>query len=269
MNSISSKYENLLQIIARTGGAVTAFSGGVDSTLLLHAARQILGERAVAVTISTPYVPRWELKEACRFTEEAGIRHEIVEIPFPEELRFNPPEHCYTCKKILFNRLLQAAQDNGFSRVLDGTNMDDLDDYRPGIRALRELNILSPFVEAGLTKQEIRELSRQLSLPTWKKPSFACLLSRMPVNTEVTDSALRQVEEAERYLMSLGFHAVRVRHHGEVARIEIPRERIPEFIKVAEQHDIDSQIKNTGYRHVALDLGGYSMGSLNRSSLQE
>ncbi|WP_432738110.1 ATP-dependent sacrificial sulfur transferase LarE [Maridesulfovibrio sp. FT414] len=264
MTNATSKYQRLLAVLAETKGAVVAFSGGVDSTLLLHAAKQALENRAVAATISTPYVPRWELNEAKQSAERMQVRHVIVEMPFPDELRMNPPEHCYTCKKLLFGRLLETAGERGLYQVLDGTNVDDLGDYRPGIRALRELGITSPFLEADLNKQDIRELSKQFELPTWDKPSFACLLSRMPVDAEVTDQALRQVESAEIFLMGIGFPAVRVRHHGDVARIEIPQESIPDFIAACTKYNINDELKKLGYRHVTLDLGGYSMGSLNR-----
>ena len=264
MNNATRKYKKLIEMLSNTDGAVIAFSGGVDSTFLLHAAIEALGDRAIAASIATSYVPEWEQAEARRFALEIGVEHLLIELPFPEELRMNPPEHCYTCKKIIFSRLLEAAEKLGISNVLDGTNVDDLSDYRPGIKALRELGILSPLVEAGLTKQDIRDLSRKFDLPTWNKPSFACLLSRMPIGIEVTDEALRQVENAEVFLMDLGFPAVRVRHHGDVARIEIPKDKFEDFIKANEEHSINDTLKQMGYRHTALDLGGYSMGSLNQ-----
>ncbi|WP_320172108.1 ATP-dependent sacrificial sulfur transferase LarE [Maridesulfovibrio sp.] len=264
MNDLDEKHEKLQTVLARTGGALVAYSAGVDSTLLLHAASRVLGERVMAATVATPYVPQRELDEAERFITASGIKHIVISLPFPEELRLNPPDHCYTCKKLLFGKMIETAQEYGFLHVLDGTNTDDLGDYRPGLKALRELEIISPFVEAGLTKAEIRELSRRAGLPTWNKPSFACLLSRMPVDTPVNDHDLRQVEEAENLLSDLGFPAVRVRHHGEIARIEVPKDRITEFAEANELHGIDAALKKIGYHFVTLDLGGYSMGSLNR-----
>lgn len=264
MDNITTKYQKLLGIIAEKNGAIIAFSGGVDSTLLLHAAKEALGDKAIAASIVTPYVPKWEQGEAIDFARQLAVKHVVVEMDFPEELRMNPPEHCYTCKKILFTKLLEVAQDNDFDYVLEGTNIDDLSDYRPGIKALRELEIRSPFVEAELTKAEIRELSKKFDLPTWNKPSFACLLSRMPVDVEVTDEALQQVEKAEVFLMKTGFPAVRVRHHGEIARIEIPADKLQDFITANGTYDINNKLKEFGYRHVTLDLGGYSMGSLNK-----
>ena len=256
-------YRQLLALLSETGGALIAFSGGVDSTLLLHAAQVALGKRVVAATISTPYIPRWEIAEARKFSKARGVDHRILEMGFPEELRMNPPEHCYTCKKLLFTRLLEEAERLKLPAVLDGTNIDDLNDYRPGIRALRELGIKSPLMEAGLSKQEIREMSRHLGLPTWNKPSFACLLSRMEVDRRVDEADFEKVEKAERLLMESGFPAVRVRHHGEIARIEVPREQIADLVEVDRKHGISAAIKELGYRHVTVDLRGYVMGSQN------
>ncbi|NDV23295.1 ATP-dependent sacrificial sulfur transferase LarE [Desulfovibrio sp. JC022] len=263
MDTLALKYKSLLKLLNETRGAVIAFSGGVDSTLLLHAAKEALGERAVAASLATPYVPKWEQGEARKFAKQMGVKHAVLEMDFPEELRMNPPDHCYTCKKILFNKLLGVSQEHGFDHVLEGTNIDDLSDYRPGIKALRELGIRSPFVETDLTKAEIRELSKKFNLPTWNKPSFACLLSRMPADVKVTDGALRQVEQAEVFLMKIGFPAVRVRHHGEIARIEVPADRLQDFINANDIHNINHKLKEFGYKHVSLDLGGYQMGSLN------
>ena len=262
--SPSRKYQDLLNIIARAEGAVLAFSGGVDSTFLAHAAKEALGDKALAVTISTPYIMSWEVAQARELATQMRLRHQVVEMPFPEELRNNPPEHCYVCKKILFTKLIEIAEEQGHGIVLEGTNVDDLGDYRPGIKALGELGVKSPLMEAGLGKQEIRDLSRKFGLATWDKPSFACLMSRLPVDTPVTDQDLRMVEQAEVALMKLGFKAVRVRKHGDVARLEIPSDRITEAASDKVRQVLDEKLKDLGFRHVALDLAGYRMGSLNK-----
>lgn len=261
--TIDFKYENLLKILSGTGRAVVAFSGGVDSTFLLYTAKQALGDKTLAVSISTPYTPAWELKEARKLAALIGVKHLVLELPFPEELRNNPADHCYTCKKILFSKLLETAHSNNFRHVLDGTNVDDLSDYRPGLKALRELKILSPLTKAELTKDEIRLLSKKFDLSTWDKPSFACLLSRMPIDSLVKDADLKRVEAAEVFLMDIGFPAVRVRNHGDVARIEVPEDKVIEMIKANKKHCVEQKLKELGYCHVAVNISGYAMGSLN------
>ncbi len=262
-NQLQLKYVNLLGTLSDTGGAVVAFSGGVDSTFLLYAAKQALKDKVIAISISTPYTPKWELKEAEEIASSMKVKHIIQKLPFPEELRNNPADHCYTCKKILFGKLKELAHVNSFPSVLDGTNIDDLSDYRPGLKALKELKILSPLVKAGLSKNEIRKLSKEFDLPTWDKPSFACLLSRMPIGISVSDEDLKRVEAAEVFLMQMGFPAVRVRNHGDLARIEVPENRVLELVKANKKHSIELKLKELGYRHVSVDISGYSMGSLN------
>ena len=256
------RYHALLTLLAETGSSLIAFSGGVDSTLLVHAAKEVLGDKAVAATIAAPHIPKWEVREARQLAESLGTRHLMLEMPFPEVLRMNPPDHCYTCKTILFRALLQTAQEHSLDCVLDGTNVDDLGDYRPGLKALNELDIISPLKDAGLTKQDIRDLSRHFGLPTWDKPSFACLLSRMEIGRRVKGTDLQRVEQAEVFLMKNGFPAVRVRTHGDVARIEVPAHQVAQLAAQAER--INRQLKELGYRHVTVDLAGYSMGSQNR-----
>lgn len=268
-NELTQKYETLLKNLAKTEGAVIAFSGGVDSTLLLYAAREALGDNMMAATISTPYIPEWEIREAEAFASAVGVRHTVLRVPFIEELRTNPPDHCYTCKRTLFQRLWDWAKTQGFSHLMEGTNVDDLGDYRPGLKALTELNVESPLKDAGLTKQDIRDLSRRFDLPTWDKPSFACLLSRMEIGKPVTGETLKRVEAAEVFLMQAGFPAVRVRNHGDVARIEVPQDRIQDVLAADALHNINSTLKELGYRHVAVDLAGYSMGSLNRPATEK
>ncbi|MFP5222558.1 MAG: ATP-dependent sacrificial sulfur transferase LarE [Acidobacteriota bacterium] len=259
----ADKYRTLLGGLRTLGKAVIAFSGGLDSTFLLHAARQALGDGVLAVTISTSYMAEAEVEEAERAARAMQAAHRIVEVPFPEVLRDNPPERCYICKKALFSLLAQVAAAEEIGHVLDGTNLDDLDDYRPGLRALGELGVKSPLLTAGLTKQEIRDLSREHGLPSWDKPAAACLLSRIPHGTRIEEAELRRIDQAEQFLKELGFTAVRLRSHGELARIEVPRGQVADIVEADRRHGIDARLKSLGYRHVAVDLAGYRMGSLN------
>ena len=257
------KYRNLLDGLRSMQRAVVAFSGGLDSTFLLHAARQALGDGVLAVTISTPYMAQAEIEEAVSAAQAMQAAHRVLDVPFPELLRDNPPERCYLCKKALFTLLGQAAAAENIEHVLDGTNLDDLDDYRPGLKALGELGVKSPLLTAGLTKKDIRDLSREQSLPSWNKPAAACLLSRIPHGTRIEDLELRRIDQAEQFLKELGFAAVRLRSHGELARIEVPREQVADLIEADRRCGIDARLKTLGYRHVAVDLAGYRMGSLN------
>ncbi|MBI4958293.1 MAG: ATP-dependent sacrificial sulfur transferase LarE [Desulfovibrio sp.] len=263
---MADKYRSLLGALGSMGSCVVAFSGGLDSTFLLHAARQALGDGVLAVTLATPYMPKEEIAEAQAAAEITGVRHLLLEIPFPEEIRTNPPERCYLCKKALFTLILDVAASENIANVLDGTNVDDLGDHRPGMKALKELGVKSPLLEAGLTKQDIRDLSRQHGLQTWDKPAAACLLSRIPHGTVITEAELRRIDEAEHFLKGLGFTSVRLRSHGDLARIEVPRERVSEVIEADRTYEIAATLKSLGYRYVTLDLEGYKMGSLNTNT---
>lgn len=262
-SELNRKHERLNRELKALGRVLVAFSGGVDSTFLVSAAQTALGENVQAVTISTPYIPRWEVEEARQLARTIGLRHRVVTLEMPAALRDNPPQHCYICKKHLFTILLKTAEKMGIPHVIEGTNADDLNDYRPGRKALKELKIRSPLLEAGLTKSDIRGLSRLAGLDTWDKPAYACLLSRIPVNTRVETADLDRIEQAERFLMDIGFRAVRVRTHGDVARIEVDPERISELVKADRIHDIQGSLKRMGYRHVSVDLTGYRTGSMN------
>ena len=262
-NDRDVKLERLRALLRETGGAVVSFSAGVDSTFLLKVAHEELVERVVAVTVRSHAFPKRELDEAVAFCRAEGVRHEILdsdELDIPGFAE-NPPDRCYLCKKALFERLLAFARDNGLSSVLEGSNIDDDGDYRPGRRAIRELGISSPLREVGLTKDEIRELSRQMGLPTADKPSFACLASRFPYGERITAAGLKRVERAEQYLLDLGFEQVRVRSHGDLARMELSSADIPKA--VAQREKIHATLKGFGFAYVALDLCGYRTGSLN------
>ncbi len=262
----TERYRRLLAELTGLKRAMLAFSGGLDSSFLLHAASRALGEGVTAVTLDTPYAPRAEIAEAAALARNLGVRHVVLAVPFPEVLRDNPPERCYLCKKALFAKLLELAAGQGIAHILDGTNQDDLGDYRPGMRALAELGVVSPLLAAGIGKADIRALSRQAGLPTWNKPSGACLLTRLPHGARVMAEELTRIDAAETWLRGLGFPAVRLRSHGDLARLEVPRDQAPAVLEADAKHGIDAKLKALGYRYVTLDLAGYRMGSLNEKS---
>jgi uncharacterized protein len=255
--------QRLYDIVGELESVLVAFSGGVDSTLLLSVAGEMLGDRVLAVTAASPVHPRRELSQARRLAKRLGARHRIVQSREMDDHRFlrNDPRRCYHCKKGLFVLLQGIAREEGLATVVDGSNRDDLDDYRPGAEALRQLGIRSPLQEAGLTKEQIRRLSRQRGLSTWDFPAQACLASRIPYGTELTRKDLEMVERAEEVLHDLGYTRVRVRHHGQLARIEVDGEDLEKVL--ADRRQVVPAVKKAGYLYVALDLEGYRRGSLN------
>lgn len=263
--TLIQKQNRLEEILREIGSTAVAYSSGVDSTYLLYEAHKVLGERAFAVTAVSCFFPQRESEEAENFCRSRGIRHLILtidELKIPG-IRQNPQNRCYLCKSALFSRLKQTAADEGTAFVSEGSNLDDLGDYRPGLKALAELGIRSPLREAGLTKTDIRALSQEAGLPTWSKPSFACLASRFVYGETITKEKLAMVEAAEEYLISLGFHQLRVRIHGDMARIELEPDAMKRVFKdnIAEQ--IDHKLRELGFSYVSLDLRGYRMGSMN------
>jgi uncharacterized protein len=261
----AAKYDALCACLRELGSVAVAFSAGVDSTLLLKAAHDVLGDRSAAITVRSRFVPKREQEEANAFCRAEGIRLipldvDVLAVP---GVRENPANRCYLCKKALFSRIIAAAKSEGFAAVAEGSNADDLGDYRPGMAAIRELGIRSPLLEAGLTKAEIRGLSRDLGLPTWDKPAMACLATRFPTGTSLTGEGLARVEAAEDLLRDLGFRQLRVRVHGELARVELEGGEILRLTDPALRAQVDRGLRDLGFRFVCLDLAGYRMGSMN------
>jgi uncharacterized protein len=261
---LAEKLEQLERILAGLESAVVAFSGGVDSSCLLAVAVRVLGSRTLAVTATSETYPERELREARALVGQLGARHlEVVseELDIPE-FKHNPRNRCYYCKKELFGKLREVADQEGFAHVLDGTNLDDRGDHRPGRQAAEELGVLSPLEEAGFTKTDIRELSRYLGLPSWDKPAFACLSSRFPYGTAITSERVGQVGRAEESLRELGFKVLRVRYHDAVARLELGQEEFA-LATGALREKVIQIVTDSGFTYVAVDLQGYRTGSMN------
>jgi len=262
--STAPKLSLLIDILKEMQSAVIAYSGGVDSTFLLKASA-LSGIRALAVTGVSPAMPEQDLLDAGEAAQLMGISHRVIETSEvdSDDFRKNPPDRCYYCKSGLFGRLKGIAESEGYRHVIDGSNLDDLDDWRPGRRAASENNVRSPLTEAGLRKKDIRSLSRELDLPTWDKPSSPCLSSRFPYGEPITVDALKRVESAEKFLRSLGFRELRVRHHGDTARVELREEEIPVMLKPEIRMLVTEKLRALGYHFVTLDLEGFRSGKLN------
>jgi len=259
------KYDHLKQILASYDSLIVAFSGGVDSTFLLKVAYDVLGEKAIGITASTPYIAEWEIADAKRIAQEVGVTHEVILKPWIEAVRTNPNNRCYICKHALFSSLLDVAHQRGLSAVAEGSNVDDTKEFRPGRVALGELGIKTPLLDAGLTKSEIRALSKDLGLSTWDKPSYACLLTRFPYDKNIEDKALQMVSLAEEYMITQGYGELRVRYEDGLARIEMPEWEMIRLVNDARLKDLREHLKSLGFLHVTLDLEGYRHGSIAES----
>lgn len=264
---VDQKLAQLKALLKKLGSVVVAFSGGVDSTFLLKVAQEVLRDKVLAVTIDSNSFVKKELREAQAFCEQQGIVQEVCKFNELEVEGFcqNPPNRCYICKKALFQNLLEIAKEHKIAFVVEGSNIDDEGDYRPGMQAVKELGICSPLREVGLTKQEIRELSRNYGLAVWNKPSSACLSSRFAYGEQITREKLKMVEQAEQFLQDLGFMQVRVRVHGSLARIEVLLEEIPQLMLQDNRKRIAEKLKEYGFSYVTMDLCGYRIGSMNES----
>lgn len=259
------KEQHLRDLLTGLGSCIVAFSGGVDSSYLAVVASQVLGERALAVTAESPSYPTYQRNIALEIVRRFRLRHEVIASEEMSDANYvaNPSNRCYFCKHELYTKLQSLAAVRGFRVVLDGNNLDDTGDYRPGRQAGRELEIRSPLIEASLRKDEIRELSRRLEIPTWNQPASACLSSRIPYGSEVTIPKLRMIDRGEEILRGMGFAQCRVRHHGDVARIEIERKDLESALRLDVFDRLSREFKAIGFRFVTLDVDGYRSGALN------
>ncbi len=260
-----NKLDRLREVLSDLGSLAVGFSGGVDSSFLLSVAKEELGDRVIAVTAADASVPERELEEAKAFCHERGIRHIICRVdPLKEEgYRKNGPDRCYFCKHGIFTEIKRIAKENGIEYAAEGSNMDDLGDYRPGLKAVEELSVKSPLREAGLYKADIRSLSKAMGLPTWSKPAYACLASRFVYGEEITEKKLQMIDRAEQFLIGLGFIEERVRLHGDIARIEVSPADIPRLASEDIRSAVYEEFKKLGFLFVTLDMKGYRTGSMN------
>ena len=259
------KLRKLRTILSDAGAAAIALSGGTDSTFLVSVASCISGLRVLAVTVSTPYMFISEVEEAAAFCDRCGVMHRTIRMDIPETVRGNPPDRCYLCKTEVMGVVRATAGKEGISVIFDGTNADDVNDYRPGMRALEELNIRSPLLEAGLTKNEIRALAREAGLDVSDKPSNACLLTRFPHDTSILSGELRKAEEAEIFLTGMGLEGSRIRVHGDLVRIECKTEFFPKIMEANMREKMITALKNMGYKYITVDIEGYRSGSMNKN----
>ncbi|NOR65177.1 MAG: ATP-dependent sacrificial sulfur transferase LarE [Candidatus Scalindua sp.] len=262
---VEEKLSKLKAIVSELESVVVAFSGGVDSTLVTKVCYDVLRDNSMAVTARSETYPDFEFKEAQKLAREIGIKHLVIDTSelAIEGFANNPPERCYFCKTELFGKLKEIAKEQGFLNVADGANLDDTQEFRPGLQASRELNVRSPLKEAGMTKKDIREVSKMLKLPNWDKPAYACLSSRFPYGQSITEEKLSMVSEAEKYLRGLGLVQFRVRHHETIARIEVLPDDINILTNSPAREELTAKFKEIGFTYVTLDLAGYRSGSMN------
>ncbi|HHV81719.1 TPA: ATP-dependent sacrificial sulfur transferase LarE [bacterium] len=265
MMAKNEKLERLEGYLANLEKLAVAFSGGVDSTFLLKVAHMILGDNVVAITVNGAIHPGWEIESSKEIANRIGVRQILLDMDIfkNENIVTNPPDRCYHCKMAIFSMIKKTAKSYGIDNVADGSNIDDAGDYRPGMRALKELGILSPLRDAGLGKEEIRILSKELGLPTWDKPALSCLATRIPYNTRIIEEALSMIEAGEDFLRGLGFSQVRLRHLGNLAKIEVPPEDMMRLLGLREM--VVKKLREIGYTYITMDMEGYNMGSMNRT----
>ncbi|MBE0449505.1 MAG: ATP-dependent sacrificial sulfur transferase LarE [Clostridia bacterium] len=259
------KLDKLCLSVEKMEKLAVAFSGGVDSTFLIKIAKECLGDSTIAITVNAPYIAGWEIDEAKALTSSIDVRHQFIELGISDTILNNPVDRCYKCKKIVFSKIIEFAANEGFSSVADGSNADDKKDYRPGMKALDELRVKSPLLENDITKEEIRTWSKALSLETWDKPPYACLLTRLPYNTIVDFKSLEMIERAEKTIIDMGIRAIRVRKHEDIARLEIGKDEMHKIFDLELMSNIAKVLKTIGFEYVTLDMGGYTMGSFNRT----
>jgi uncharacterized protein len=267
IDTAHAKKKALVEALRSIDSLLIAYSGGVDSAFLLAVAHEVLGSKVLAVTATAPFYPSWEAREAIEFARKHGIEHLVI----PSEagnlpaFRANPPDRCYHCKTFLFRKLKGVAEQRGILHIAHAANVDDGGDYRPGSKAAEEAGALAPLLDAGLNKEEIRHLSKEMGLSTWNKPAMACLASRIPYGDPITEEKLKMIEQAETFLAAKGFRQFRVRCHGSLARIEVEKEDFPRITATPLRETIVSKLKEVGFLYVSMDLEGYVTGSLNRA----